>query len=191
MTKIKDILKHCDTGLANKLTEEILKPIIASGYLVKIDHPLIICKGSQNNPYLQKQAYLALMKAVSMRNTKLIINSCLRSVVQQHILRRQYEMGICGIRAAATPGRSTHQSGLAIDIEDAKRWKPFLHTQRWRYLGDFDPMHFEYGSSIDLGRQQIIEFQKYWNRNNPKDTIAVDGIWGRVTGSKCDLCSID
>ena len=31
-------------------------------------------------------------------------------------------MKACGILLAARPGRSNHESGLAIDINDAKSW---------------------------------------------------------------------
>ncbi len=77
-------------------------------YATKPECWIILCSLTQNNPYLQTQAYDALVRAVEDRGVKLRINSCLRTPMQQYMLRSQFERGLCGIRAAAPPPLSNH-----------------------------------------------------------------------------------
>jgi hypothetical protein len=42
----------------------------------------------------------------------------MRTIAQQLILFQQAQANRCGITIAAEPGKSNHQSGLALDIED-------------------------------------------------------------------------
>jgi hypothetical protein len=150
--------------------------------LVKIDHELIVCEGRQNNPYLQTNALINLVRAVESRKVPLHINSCFRTLPQQWMLRAQLEKGICGIMAAAKPPKSNHNSGLAIDVQDTDRWQSHLEKFGWKWIGSFDPMHFDYASGgEDLGRLQTLAFQKLWNRHNPSDRIAEDGAYGPAT----------
>lgn len=182
-------IQGCSTGQIKGLSKQVLDNILAQNILTKIDHPLIHCSGNQNNPYLQSTAYAYLVKAVENRNRDLVINSCLRTVMQQWMLREQYEQSICGIRAAAPPGQSNHQSGLSIDIEDARGWKPYLRKFNWIWIGVFDPMHFDFklGKPINLARLQILEFQKLWNQHNPKSQLKEDGMWGAKTAKAVSL----
>ena len=59
-------------------------------------------------------------------------------------------MSACGISLAASPGRSNHESGLAIDINDALAWKSALESNNFKYFGSSDPVHYDYlkGTSI-------------------------------------------
>lgn len=185
---VKDAIAHCSTGAAQGLSKQIIAELLKSKHLVKIDHPLIQCQGNQNNPYMQPLAYQALTIAIEKRSQPLVINSCLRTIVQQRMLRRQFEMKICGIKAAAIPPLSNHQSGLAIDIENAIAWRPYLERFNWRWLGAFDPMHFDFKGkgSANLGKLQILEFQKLWNKHNPQNLLTPDGIWGVKTAQAVD-----
>jgi len=180
----------CSTGLIQGLSLQVLEKLMAMkpGVLTRIDHDLIDCEGAQNNPFLQTAAYQALVKAVEERGTKLLINSCLRTPMQQYMLFEQKNRGLCGIMAAAPPPNSNHNSGLAIDVEDASGWKPFLAGHSWRWIGAFDPMHFDYApGGVDLGDLQVRAFQELWNENNPKeDQIKVDGDWGPTTAGCVD-----
>lgn len=190
---VKDAIAHCSTGAAQGLSKQIIASLLKSKHLVKINHPLIQCQGSQNNPYMQPMAYQALAIAVEKRDKPLVINSCLRTIVQQRMLRRQFEMKICGIKAAAIPPLSNHQSGLAIDIENAIAWRPYLEKFNWRWLGAFDPMHFDFkgSGSANLGKLQILEFQKLWNKHNPQNPLVPDGIWGIKTAQAVDNSPCD
>jgi putative chitinase len=183
-------IPSCSTGLIQGLTLQVLEKLMVMNrdVLTRINHPLIDCEGTQNNPFLQSAAYEALVKAVEERGTKLFINSCLRTPMQQYMLFEQKNRGLCGIMAAAPPPNSNHNSGLAIDIEDAPGWKPFLESHSWRWIGSFDPMHFDYSpGGVDLGDLQVRAFQQLWNNNNPaEDQIPVDGVWGPTTAACVD-----
>ncbi|WP_019500957.1 peptidoglycan-binding protein [Pseudanabaena sp. PCC 6802] len=134
-------------------------------------------------PYLQSSAKIALGKAISDRGIQLQVNSAYRTIAQQLILFNHFKKGRCGIVAAAPPGGSNHQSGLALDIEDADGWKPFLERYGWQKLGDFDPMHFDFvgGGTKDISSISVLAFQKLWNENNPQNRIAEDGRFGPAT----------
>ncbi len=101
----------------------------------------------------------------------MIINSGLRTLAQQLMLYTWYQQHRCGITAAAAPGnsiiflslslsvsflsnvcvlnltltgKSNHNSGLAVDIQDAPAWKTAMASNGWVKLGDWDPMHYDY-----------------------------------------------
>jgi hypothetical protein len=192
----KDCVNSCWTGQVLGLSNQIIEVMndLQASCLMRISHPMISCEGAQNNPYLQKGAIAGLLNAVAGRNRVLVINSCFRTIAQQYLLRSQYEQELCGIMAAAQPGQSNHGSGLAIDIEDAQGWKPYLEKYGWRWLGAFDPMHFDYVGNIgqkDLNQLQILAFQRLWNQHNPQQQIPEDGSWGNVTNSKMSMSPAD
>lgn len=187
MVQLSELVAGCDTGQIQGLSLQVLEKIIADrpGTLSRIDHDLIMCEGKQNNPYLQPKAYQALVRAVEDRGIKLHINSCLRTPMQQYMLRLQFEKRICGIRAASRPPLSNHNSALAIDIKDSVGWRPFLKKQNWKWIGNFDSMHYDFvGGGENLGSLQVRVFQELWNEFNPTEKIEVDGIWGDIVASK-------
>ncbi|MDI9406175.1 MAG: peptidoglycan-binding protein [Chitinophagaceae bacterium] len=157
------------------------------GLLARIDHPLIRVSGAHNNPWLQRRALQALVRAVEERGQMLQINSALRTPMQQYVLHQQYLRQLCGVMAAAPPPRSNHNSGLAIDIDGAQAWRPLLERHGWRWIGAFDPVHFDYtGGGEELGALQVRAFQELWNRHHPEAPLAVDGLWGPATALACD-----
>lgn len=187
MVELERLVRGCSTGQIQGLSLQVLEKIMADhpNALSQIDHELIICEGSQNNPYLQTAAYQALVRAVEERGIKLHINSCLRTPMQQYMLRRQYELKICGIRAAAPPPRSNHNSALAIDIQDSPGWRSTLQRYGWRWIGAFDPMHYDFvQGGKNLGTLQVKVFQELWNEFNPNDQISADGAWGPATEAR-------
>jgi|GEM_PF-959269 len=179
----------CDTGLIRGLSEQVLAELhrLRPGLLARIDHPLIRVSGAHNNPWLQRRALQALVRAVEERGQILQINSALRTPMQQYVLHQQYLRQLCGVMAAAPPPRSNHNSGLAIDIDDAQAWRPLLERHGWRWIGAFDPVHFDYtGGGEELGALQVRAFQELWNRHHPEAPLAVDGLWGPATALACD-----
>ena len=179
----------CDTGLIRGLSEQVLAELhrLRPGLLARIDHPLIRVSGAHNNPWLQRRALQALVRAVEERGQLLHINSALRTPMQQYVLHQQYRRQLCGVMAAAPPPHSNHNSGLAIDIADAQTWKPVLERHGWRWIGAFDPVHFDYtGGGDDLGALQVEAFQELWNRHHPEAPLAADGLWGPATALACD-----
>jgi hypothetical protein len=84
----------------------------------------------------------------------------------------------------AAPGKSNHQSGLALDINDRPGWEPFLKPHGWQPLAG-DPPHVDYqgAGARDLRKATIQAFQKLWNKNHPNEKIKDDGLWGPKTES--------
>ena len=193
--QVAAVISKCDTGLVRGLSLQLIAKMnrmVSSPVLIEVKHELIDTEGAQVNPYLQPAAAQALIRAVEDRGSKLWINSCLRTTVQQHIIRRQYEQGFCGITAAAPPGSSNHEQGVALDIEDAWGWKPFLEKYGWAKLGSWDDMHLDFWNSrSDIARLQISAFQMLWNQNNSANLIAVDGSYGPTTARCIDKAPTD
>lgn len=118
--------------------------------------------------------------------TTMSVTSMLRTVAQQYLLYRWYQLGTCGIALAATPGNSNHETGLAMDISNYSSWTGKLPGYGFSWLGSSDPVHFDYTGSgaVSYKGLDVKAFQRLWNRNHPSDTIAVDGIWGPQTQAR-------
>jgi hypothetical protein len=114
------------------------------------------------------------------------INSGLRTLPQQYLLYRWYQTGRCGIGLAAQPGRSNHESGIAVDINDNAGWRATMASKSYRWLGASDPVHFDYdgGGAVDLRGLSVKAFQRLWNRNHANDKIAEDGDYGPETAAR-------
>jgi len=126
-----------------------------------------------------------LQKAIYKRGTKLTINSGLRVLPQQLILYQWYLNKACGIPLAARPGRSNHESGLAIDVNDASGWVSAMEQHGFKFFGPKDPVHFDYvAGGTSITGTTVLAFQKLWNCNNPGDKISEDGIYGSGTESR-------
>jgi hypothetical protein len=191
---VSEAVSGCSTGQIAGLNQQVIEQILKMkpSLLTRINHPLIDCTGAQNNPYLQTNAYINLVRAVEARGKKMLINSCFRTAMQQWMLRRQYELGLCGIMAAAPPPHSNHNSALAIDIEDAQGWRHHLEQFDWYWIGAFDPMHFDYtGGGENLAYWQTLAFQRLWNNHNKNDRLAEDGAWGTKTAQCVARSPID
>jgi GH24 family phage-related lysozyme (muramidase)/peptidoglycan hydrolase-like protein with peptidoglycan-binding domain len=192
MKKLKDVIHSCNTGLVKGLNLQIIAVMnsIVPNTLVSFEDLNVDVNGDQINPYLQPAAKESLRLALRKRGTPLLVNSAYRTIAQQYLLRRQFELGACGIPAAAPPGASNHESGLALDIEDPDGWQPYFQQHNWLRLGAFDPPHYDYefpaATRRDLGRIGIMAFQRLWNQHNPHDPIAEDGVFGPRTAAKLE-----
>jgi hypothetical protein len=115
------------------------------------------------------------------------VTSAYRTVAQQFLLRSQFERHLCGIPAAARPGRSNHEDGLAIDIPGFAEWRAVLEEHGWRWLGPSDRVHFTFmggGTRDDIGNIGVRAFQRLWNKHNAQDRIAEDGDFGAQTATR-------
>jgi len=157
-------------------------------------------------PYLQTAVVEALKKKVEMRrredagnsNIKITINSGLRSVAQQQVLRRWKSIGGgCGISATTVvgkPGGSAHQSGRAIDMPHTPwhGWKQYFLRRTaaadggvWLEVPN-DTGHFNvpqnFPGVVDVRTAAIKGFQMLWNLNvnNPQLKLDVDGSYGSM-----------
>lgn len=185
----------CSTLVANGLSQQLIHEVnlMNPGVLISFDE-LNVKLGNAAYAFLQPSAKEALVKAIRDRNNRtLSINSGYRTIVQQLLLYgwRQGRGG-CGYGLVAPPGRSNHQGGLALDINDHMGWKPHLEKFGWKWYGDRDKPHFTYrgGGIKDIRSEAIKAFQRLWNRNNPTDKIDEDGIYGNQTVARINQTSV-
>lgn len=198
MLRVRDVIEKGDTGLVRGLSLQIIAVMnsVVPNALVSFDDLNVDITGNQINPFLQPTARESLRIAIKERGSKLLVNSAYRTIAQQYLLRKQFEQGLFGITAAAFPGSSNHEGGLALDVEDPDGWEPFFEPQNWIRLGrDFDYPHYDYRFSAairqDLGRIGIRAFQRLWNQHNPGDRIAEDGSFGPQTEARLAESPID
>jgi hypothetical protein len=118
------------------------------------------------------------------------VNSAYRTIVQQLLLRKWGKP--CGYGIVAPPGKSNHQSGLALDINDHLGWKPYLEKYGWRWFGPKDEPHFDYvgKGTKDIRGTAMLAFQKLWNKNNPNQKIGEDSEYGPQTEGKLNQSSV-
>jgi hypothetical protein len=177
--------KGCTTSVVEGLSRQIIAEgnCMAPGSYSELPALDRVALGDAVFPYLAEPARDALIKAVKSHRGPMKINSMLRTVAQQYLLYRWYQLGRCGISLAALPGTSNHQSGLALDVGNPRRWRPVLKKFGFRWLGKRDRWHFDYvgrGSKRE-GGLDIEAFQRLWNRNHPDDPIGEDGDFGPST----------
>jgi N-acetylmuramoyl-L-alanine amidase len=193
--------EDCETrsviGLDRQLIYQMNK--IAPDLLVRIDDIPNLILGSSVLPWLQATAKKCLIKAIELRRQKepdavMTINSAYRTIVAQQLLRFHFECGRCGIVAAAPPGMSNHNGAYSIDIEDSAGWRPYLLKSGWKWLGAFDPMHYDCTASgiiAGLNTISVRAFQQIYNLANPHDILATDGDIGQLTLSRLRFSPIE
>ena len=128
--------------------------------------------------YLEAPARDHLLKALDANKKQtMTVNSALRTVAQQYLLRRWSLKKVCGIQLATPPGESNHETGLALDIREHGTWKKALEAEGFRWLGSIDRVHFDYkgADAATLPHLDIRAFQQLWNLNHPDDRIPVNG----------------
>ncbi len=133
-------------------------------------------------PYLAANAKADLMAVTA--NSTVQINSAFRTVASQYLLYQWYLQGRCGITAAATPGRSNHQSGRALDVANYSAVISAMGGKGWSHDVPGDPVHFDHLASPDIRGRDVLAFQKLWNRNHANDKIAEDGDYGPMTEAR-------
>lgn len=189
MTVEQAITRSCSTtivrGLSAQLVEEIncLRPDTLERFPTRDDLSL----DASVFPYLQPPALRALERSLDAKSGTMQINSGLRTTAQQYLLYRWYQSGRrCGIRLAAPPGTSNHESGLALDLDNYSSWRTTLVARSWRWFGGSDPVHFDFvgRGAVSLSGLSVKAFQRLWNLNNPNDRIAEDGDWGPRTAAR-------
>lgn len=191
MLQVTDVITKGDTGFVRGLSLQIIAVMnsIVPNALVSFDDLNVDIAGNQINPFLQPAARESLRIAIKERGNKLLVNSAYRTIAQQYLLRKQFEQGLFGITAAAFPGSSNHEGGLALDVEDPDGWEPYFEPHQWIRLGrDFDYPHYDYRFSAatrqDLGSIGIRAFQRLWNQHHADDRIAEDGSFGPQTEAR-------
>jgi len=175
----------CSTAIVAPLSRQIAEEMLcmAPEVLVELEPGNgLTFRSSAVLPFMEATAAKHLRNAAAERPIEL--TSGFRTVVQQYLLRRWYERGRCGIRAAARPGRSNHETGRAIDVANRSAVRSTLRNHSWRDPLPGDPVHFEHLSSPDLRGLDVHAFQRLWNRNNANDRIDEDGQYGPGTAAR-------
>ncbi|HEY9833844.1 MAG TPA: peptidoglycan-binding protein [Stenomitos sp.] len=174
----------CSTSVVNGLSQQLIHQmnLILPDALVSFDDLNVELEDAAF-PFLQPQAKLGLQKAIQERGTKMHVNSAYRTIAQQLLLHR-WGIG-CGFTRVALPGKSNHQSGLALDINDHLGWKPYLERHGWRWFGPNDKPHFDFvgGGTKDIRGTAMLALQKLWNKNHPNEKISEDSAFGPQTES--------
>ena len=138
--------------------------------------------GSAVIPYLAHDS-VANLKRAALDTGSVQIVSAFRTVAQQYLIYRWYQAGRCGITAAATPGKSNHESGRALDVSNWSSARAALESNGWAHDVPGDAVHFT-GSGAPLQGLDVMAFQRLWNRNHSADTIAEDGDYGPATADR-------
>ncbi len=112
------------------------------------------------------------------------LNSAFRTIAQQYLIVQWFNMGLCGIAAAAPVGQSNHESGRAVDLQNESSEITAMANHGWAHDVSGDPVHFDHLSSADISGKDTLAFQRLWNRNHPADVIATDGIYGPQTEAR-------
>ena len=181
----------CSTDVVLALSIQIADEVdcMLPGQLVKFEEGNgIVFAGSAVLPYLGDDARVDLLAAVAANpGVDLEVTSGFRTVVQQYLLFRWFELGRCGIPAAAAPGRSNHETGRALDISNFTDWISVFDAHGWDHSVPGDPVHFDHLASPDLRGADVLAFQRLWNKNAPDDLIDEDGEFGPATADRVKL----
>jgi peptidoglycan hydrolase-like protein with peptidoglycan-binding domain len=196
MSTLKEVIDSqsngsCSTATLEGLNIQIIAEmnLLVPNVLVSIEDLDVSASSSAVNLFLQPAAKENLRRAIKAHGTTLRITSAYRTVAQQYLLWSWFQRRQCNISAAADPGFSNHEDGLALDIPDFDAWRAALKNETWQWLGSGDPVHFTYmggGVRDDIGKIGLIAFQRIWNKNNPDDLIKEDGWFGTETIKRLD-----
>lgn len=165
-------------GLSKQIADEVscLNPSaltkFAAGSGITISSSAVL-------PYLAANAKTDLQAVGNVT-----INSAFRTVAAQYLLLQWFNRGRCGITAAAAVGRSNHESGRAVDVQNWSARLSAMTSHRWSHDVPGDPVHFDHLSSADIRGKDTLGFQRLWNRNHPTDKIAEDGDYGPQTEAR-------
>jgi hypothetical protein len=168
-------------GLSKQISEEV--GCMAPGGLVKFNPSANLqITSSAVLPYLNATAKTKLEQVAATRVVQ--VNSAFRTVAQQYLLARWNALGRCGITAAAAPGRSNHEGGRALDVQNYSSLISAMANKGWAHNVPGDPVHFEYLAAADIRGKDVLAFQRLWNRNNANDKISEDGAYGPQTEAR-------
>jgi hypothetical protein len=185
----------CSTAVVLELSRQIAAEVgcLSPGQLVPFaEGGNIVFTGSAVLPYISEAARVDLAAAAADgAPTELRITSGYRTVVQQYLLWRWWQLGRCGITAAAEPGSSNHESGRALDVSNYDAWIATLGAHRWDHSVPGDPVHFDHLASPDIRGTDVLAFQRLWNRNNAGDVIDEDGDWGPQTEARVQAATAE
>ncbi|NVB84560.1 MAG: hypothetical protein HOV81_39660 [Kofleriaceae bacterium] len=175
----------CSTSVVRGLSIQIANEVdcMSPSSLVRLEQSAgVKFTSSAVLPYMHSTARTDLVKAGN--SARVLVNSGYRTVAQQYLLYRWFREGRCGITAAALPGRSNHESGRAVDLQNWSSRVTTMRNHHWSHSVPGDPVHFDHLSSPDIRGRDVKAFQRLWNRNHPSDKISTDGVYGPQTAER-------
>lgn len=178
--------RSCSTSAVDGLSRQIVAQsrCIDAGAFVALGSRPNVEAASHVFLYFDRAARDALLKVLDKNRGKTMkVHSALRTVAQQYLLQKWAKQKRCGIQLASKPGESNHETGLALDISDAKSWRPALQANGFRWLGAIDRVHFDYKGKPASSHTSVdvIAFQQLWNRNHPDDKLPESGRFTPAT----------
>ncbi|MEZ4403462.1 MAG: M15 family metallopeptidase [Kofleriaceae bacterium] len=175
----------CSTSVVLELSRQIAAEVgcLNPGQLVPFPEGNgVVFAGAAVLPYASEAGRADLLDAVAAGGgLELQLTSAYRTVAQQYLLYRWYQLGRCGIPVAAAPGSSNHESGRAIDVANWDAWVGLLGDHGWAHDVPGDDVHFDHAASPDLRGTDVLAFQRLWNRNHPELPIDEDSQYGPMT----------
>lgn len=170
----------CSTSVVAGLSRQIIEEArcLQPDAFVRVPPRKNLVAGSNVVLYLEAPARDRLLKALDANKSRtMTVNSALRTVAQQALLSTWGRTRRCGVKLAAAPGESNHESGLALDVREAGAWRSSLEAQGFRWMGRADPVHFDYAgpAAVDHRGLDVRAFQRLWTRNHPDDPLPETG----------------
>jgi hypothetical protein len=170
----------CSTSVVSGLSRQIIEEArcLRPEAFVRVPPRKNLVAGPNVVLYLEAPARDRLLKALDAHKGRtMTVNSALRTVAQQALLSTWGRTRRCGVKLAAAPGESNHESGLALDVREARDWRSALEAQGFRWMGRADPVHFDYAGpgAVDHRGLDVRAFQRLWTRNHPDDPLPETG----------------
>lgn len=183
------MLETCSTGSVKGLSLQLIEQMncLDPGVMTSFSGATNIDYSPVVFPFQQGPATETLTTVAAGGGSVMSINSALRTLPQQYLLYQWYtradRRAECNANLAATPGRSNHNGGLAVDISSSDTWRSSMRAADYIDNVSGEPWHFFYQGpgGKDVRDLSVLAFQQLWNLNYPDDTIAEDGLYGPQT----------
>jgi hypothetical protein len=188
--------KSCSTSIVAPLAEQLIAEMscIKPGTLERLETSDKIKLEPEVFPYLQPEAVRALNAALTKYGKPVTINSALRTLPQQYLLKRWDVRNRCGVHMAASVGESNHEAGLSLDVDTGagatanRQIRAALQAEGFVWLGAHDPVHYDFkGGDANLLGTSVFAFKRLWNRNHPEAPLTLDETYDAKTEAKLKL----
>lgn len=181
----EQILSQCSTIAVKGLSLQLIDQMNCEdpGVMKSFEGAPGISYGAVVFPFQQGPATDTLTAVAANNPGTMPVNSALRTVPQQFLLYEWYNRGLCNANLAASPGRSNHNGGLAVDIGNSDAWRTAMRNASYVDNVSGEPWHFYYSGpgGRDVRNLSVLAFQKLYNLNFPENPIDEDGVYGPMT----------
>jgi hypothetical protein len=181
----EQVTSSCSTisvkGLSSQLIDQM--NCLDPGVMKSFDGAPGLSYGAAVFPFQQGPATDVLTSIAANNPGTMPVSSALRTVPQQYLLYQWYQRSLCNANLAASPGRSNHNGGLAIDIGDSSVWRTPMRNESYIDNVSGEPWHFFFSGAggKDVRNLSVLAFQKLYNYNFPENPIDEDGAYGPMT----------